>query len=290
MQVVYGDVLFLVNFSLDFIVLFLAGYFLHIKRRPLRLVLAAMIGGVYGVLILLPALSWWWTLFVHILAALALCLIAYAPVGRKIFFSLFLSFFGAALLLGGMLTAFYTFLASVFQTVGSTGAINSAKKAELFLLYAVGSALLLFVGGRLVAKKRVKREIMVEIWEGERQVTLCGLVDSGNLLKDPLSGKPVILVRRRDIVSIIPSDVLTAFDENFDESKMPLHLRRKIRIILAGSVGGQRMLFGYLPDDIYLYGREREKNRYAVDAMIAVADEATDDFAGYGGIVPALLC
>ena len=75
-QVVYGDVLFLVNFSIDFIVMFIAGCFLHIKRRLFRLVIASLVGGLYGVLLLLPALSWWGTLFFHILAAFGLCLIA----------------------------------------------------------------------------------------------------------------------------------------------------------------------------------------------------------------------
>lgn len=289
-QVVYGDVLFLVNFSVDFLVLFMAGYFLHIKRRPFRLVLSSLIGGIYGVVILLPALSWWGTLFVHFLMAFALCLIAYAPLGRKMFLSLFLSFFGAALLLGGILTALYNFLATVFETDGGTSPLNSGAKAELFLLYAAGSALLLFFCGRVLAKKRSKREIMVEVWEGEKSITFCGLVDSGNLLSDPLSGKPVILVRRQEVLPIIPGEALSSLDHTGDESCLPLHLRRKIRVILAQGAVGRQVLFGYLPDDIYLYGRECEKNKYAVDAILAVAERDTKDFAGCSGIVPATLC
>lgn len=288
-QVVYGDVLFLVNFSIDFIVLFIAGCFLHIKRRLFRLVIASLVGGLYGVLILLPALSWWGTLFFHILAAFGLCLIAYAPVGRRMFFSLFLSFFGAALLLGGVLTAFYSFLSTVFETSGTNPAI-SGKKAELFLLYASLSALVIFGGGRMLAKKKSKREIMVEVWEREKNVTICGLVDSGNLLTEPLSGKPVILVRQKEILPLLPREVLGCLEQSTDESKLPLHIRRKIRVILARGAVGQQILFGYLPDDIYLYGKEREKNKYAVDAVLAVTLSEDQDFAGYGGIVPAVLC
>ena len=69
-----------------------------------------------------------------------------------------------------------------------------------------------------------------------------------------------------------------------------MHIRRKIRLILAQGALGQRVLVGYLPDDIYLYGRDREKNKYAVDAMLAVATADTQDFGGYTGIVPASLC
>lgn len=288
-QVVYGDVLFLVNFSIDFLVLFAAGWFLRIKRRPFRLVLAALIGGIYGVMILLPALSWWWTLVVHFLMAFCLCVIAYAPVGGRMLLSLFLSFFGAALLLGGILTAFYSFLSTFFE-VSSTNVVNSEKKAEMFLLYAAVSALLLFACGRILSRKRSKREIMVEIWVGDKAVTVCALVDSGNLLADPLTGKPVILLREQEALAVIPSQVLAFLHQNMDESRLPLHLRRRVRVVLANGAVGKRMLVGYLPDDVYLYGKDCEKNKYAVDAILAIAEHEIKDFAGYGGLVPASLC
>ncbi len=288
-QVVYGDVLFLINFSIDFLVLFMAGYFLHLKRRLVRIILAASIGGIYGVMILLPVLPWWGSLIFHILSAFLLCLIAYAPLGRKIFLHLFLSFFAAALLLGGILTAFYQFLSGVFEA-DATQVANSAKKAELFLLYAAISAVVIFLGGRALSVRRHKREIMVEVWEGNQCVTFSGLVDSGNLLADPLSGKPVILVRRQEIFSVIPPGIAELFLNATDESKIPQHLRRRIRVILAHGAVGEQVLFGFMPEDIYLYGRDREKNKYAVDAILAIADEHTKDFAGYGGIVPASLC
>ena len=288
-QVVYGDVLFLVNFSIDFLVLFMAGCFLHLKRRLFRLLLAAALGGVYGVLVLLPALSWWGTLLLHFAVAFLLCLVAYAPLGARMLFGLYLSFFGASLLLGGVLTAFYSFLATVFEPSG-TGALTDGKKAELFLLYAAVSAVLVFVCGRVLFKKKRIREMMVEIWEGNSSVTLCCLVDSGNLLSDPLTGKPVILVRRQEMLPILPPSFASSLAHLTDESKMPMHLRRKIRLITAQGVGGSKLLLGFLPDDIYLYGRDCEKNKYAVDAVLAVAEQDVKDFAGYGGILPATLC
>jgi hypothetical protein len=131
---------------------------------------------------------------------------------------------------------------------------------------------------------------MVEIWEREACVTLCGLVDSGNLLTEPLSGKPVILVRQKEILPLLPREALGCLERKTDESKLPMYMRRKIRVILARGAVGEQILFGYLPDDIYLYGKEREKNKYAVDAVLAVALTEDKDFAGYGGIVPASLC
>lgn len=288
-QIVYGDVLFLVNFSIDFLVLFLSGYFLHLKRRLFRLVLSSLLGGIYGVLILLPALSWRGTLVIHFLMALCLCLVAYAPVGRRMFFSLLLSFFGAALLLGGVLTAFYGFLATIFDVSGTNAAV-AGRKAELFLLYATLSALVIFGCGRALAKKKRRREMMVEVWEGGKSMTFCSLVDSGNLLSDPLSGRPVILLRRQEALTLFPQEALAILEKNVDESRLPMHLRRKIRVIPARGAVGEQLLLGFLPDDIYLYGRECEKNKYAVDAILAIAAPGKEDFGGCAGLLPASLC
>ena len=48
-QTLYGDVLFLVNFSMDFLTLYITALILHRSVKKRRFVLSAAIGGVYGV-------------------------------------------------------------------------------------------------------------------------------------------------------------------------------------------------------------------------------------------------
>ena len=46
---IYGDVLFLINFSMDFLSLFITGKIMHLKMNKWRLLASATVGGVYGV-------------------------------------------------------------------------------------------------------------------------------------------------------------------------------------------------------------------------------------------------
>ncbi|MBQ8404697.1 MAG: sigma-E processing peptidase SpoIIGA, partial [Clostridia bacterium] len=48
-EYIYGDVLFIINFSMDFIALFICGKIMHFRMNPWRMALAATLGGVYGV-------------------------------------------------------------------------------------------------------------------------------------------------------------------------------------------------------------------------------------------------
>ena len=47
-QVIYADVLFAVNFSMDFLSLYLTGKVFRARMRPVPLTLAAGIGALYG--------------------------------------------------------------------------------------------------------------------------------------------------------------------------------------------------------------------------------------------------
>ena len=55
--IIYADVLFLLNFLLDFALLWASGRFLRFKIKYWRLFLASLIGALYGVGILIPGLE-----------------------------------------------------------------------------------------------------------------------------------------------------------------------------------------------------------------------------------------
>ena len=48
MQIIYPDVLLVVNFCMEYIALYLCGFFLHTIKRKKFLFFAAFVGGVYS--------------------------------------------------------------------------------------------------------------------------------------------------------------------------------------------------------------------------------------------------
>ena len=49
MQIVYIDVLFIINFCMDFLSLYISGAFLHLKQSQKQLLFSALLGGCYAV-------------------------------------------------------------------------------------------------------------------------------------------------------------------------------------------------------------------------------------------------
>ena len=150
--VVYGDVLFLVDASIDFLVLTLVGCFFHLPRRALRILAAAILGGIYSVLSLFFSLSFFSALVLNIAVAAILCAVAYAPLPWRDFFKLVLAFYAVAVLLGGAVSALFSALADFFDTDGAVGVAVDGKAALVFLLYAAVSALLIFGTGHILSR------------------------------------------------------------------------------------------------------------------------------------------
>lgn len=82
---VYVDMLFLVNFLLDFIVLWATARLAQIRVSPWRLAGGACMGALYSVLVLLPSLERLSTFELKFLVSLVMLLSVFAPVSWKKF-------------------------------------------------------------------------------------------------------------------------------------------------------------------------------------------------------------
>lgn len=275
---VYGDVLFLINFSMDFLVLFCTGKILHIKQKPLLIILSSVFGGIYSVAALfiennvLSAVC-------NVLSAVLMCLIAFPRVRGFAFFKCAALFFGLSLVTGGGITASYVLLSKLGRGIN----INSDFAPVLsdiplgtFCILGLISVFASFVTGKIFGKQSEKKEVSVTVTGSRGQITLRCLSDSGALLREPVSGSPVIVTTLECVKYCVDDELYEALSCS-DMSKTA----NEFRIIPCSSIGGGKLLSGFLPKSVIIKGCERR-------AVIAVTTD--NDFGGFDGIVPASLC
>ncbi len=166
---------------------------------------------------------------------------------------------GAGALLGGIMT----FVMSLGTPVYIQAESNFAPP---FAVCALISA----IAVRLFRSGKSRKTAQVRIIEGKAELCIQALCDSGSFLAEPLSGIPVIIVRERELGEL---GARLCADE-------PAGL--KLRLIPVSSIGGERMLRGFIPDCVTVDGEE-------VRAVIA-ADGGNTDYGGLDGLIPAALC
>lgn len=169
---VYLDLVVLLNFLVDFLLLIgtnkLAGY----PMGPARAAFAALLGGIYGGVCMLPGFGFlgnflWRSVCLSLMALIAFGWGKNALRRGALFVFLCMALGGIAVGLGS----------------GSFGALAAAA-AGVFVLCLVGFR------GRAGQTQYASVELVL----GQKRKKLTALLDTGNLLRDPVTGRSVLVV------------------------------------------------------------------------------------------------
>lgn len=287
-QVVYADLFFLINFSMDFLCFYLTARILSRKLHLFRGVLAAVLGGIYANAALFLTLGRIPSLFLDFLVCVLMCAVVFG--GRREWRSLPLYsvvYTAVSMTLGGFMTALFHLLnGSRLSDIGEAPK-EDGLSVWMFALLAVISALLTLIGGRFFSRKSTRKVASVTVAQGGKKLRLRALCDSGNLLREPISGKPCIVVDTDAVKEILPPDVWRAAKkknaEDF-ETISPGQIGR-VRLVPTKTAAGDGLLLAFRPDEIIL---ECGKERHRVDAMM-VLGEIGKTADGNQALVPAEL-
>lgn len=278
---VYADLLFLINFSMDFLCLFLSIKLLHLRQHTGRMLLAAAMGGLYSVLSLFLETGSVLALAIDIGVCVTMCAVSAAGkgVGLARLALLCGTYFGISALMGGGMTALYHLLNRANLPLDDLP--GDGISAWMFLVLATVAALAAVFGGRLFSRQSARRTCTVRIRMEGADWTLSGLCDSGNLLCDPISGTPVIVADRETWLGGLPHALRLAVESEGREGDAG----KRVRIVPMQTAQGSAMTIALLPDEVLL--EEQNGKVRAVHALVAPSGQP---LAGeYRAIVPSTL-
>ncbi len=264
--VVYADILFIINFLMDGLCLTLSLIFAGKPLRLWRFILACGAGGFYAVFAIgFQYLPVWLSLSLHLIAALVICFICLEKPSIKDTTALSALFFLCNALLGGMLTAIYSLCGQFALYRGVFYA--ELSPVSLLIWAAVCGTAVLFAVSRSKTKARASHADIDIEFNGKHLRLYC-LCDSGNLLRCPYTGFPVVTVKETAIAPLL-------------ESEIPP------RYIPTQSLGGSVLLPSFLPESakIRSFG---EREFRTVRICIAI-DNTNNAFGGCDGIAPSVL-
>lgn len=281
---VYADSLLAVNFSMDFLALYISAKLMSMPTRPLRLAAGAAIGSLFALLAIIAEYSIPRKIFTviliasGILCALIMCACAF---GGKVVRTA-LTYCAVNIALGGVMTALYSMAGRVTGTMDSVNASVALTSSPLtFIIISLISAGVSLLYGKLQKQASSKQSITASISILQNKFSLTLLCDTGNLLRDPFGNKPVIIVSAKALENDASPELMDAVYDICNIITLPEPVAKRIRMIPADSVTGGGMLIGVVPDYIWIDGKE-------VDALIAISAQNAD-YGGYDGIIPQTL-
>ncbi|HBG22953.1 MAG: sigma-E processing peptidase SpoIIGA [Syntrophaceticus sp.] len=254
---VYVDMLFLINFLMDFVVLWAAARLAQVRVSIWRLFCGALIGAIYSILVLLPNLQYMSSIEMKFIVSIIMAIAAYVPLSWKKFGQVVFYFYLVAFTIGGAVLG-------IIYMVGSstlTGVFNNLPLSYLWLLIAVVAAAIMGKYGVAYFKNSVLQDLLkvpIIIRIQGKELKAIGLVDTGNQLVDPLTGSPVVIVEYGILKRYLPSELQEIIDNSgeVDLSKLTEITPEEgsgfsFRLIPFTTIGKSHgMLVGFRPDEI----------------------------------------
>ena len=266
MQVLYLDSLFLLNLLADYLLCLSAGRICGLRLARWRYLLAAVLGGIYGVAVYLPGCSVLAAAPFRLLTGLLMGLIAFGgerqPLRCVGVFLLTAAAFGGALW-------------ALSLAAGGDGRLPPLSFRSLLLAFA-----LCYAAFRLLFRRRARsleqQHVPVQVSFLGREAGFTALVDSGNSLSDPLSGERVLVACPHALRPLFREN--TALFEQLDtvtllelSSQLP-ELKGRLRPLSCSSLGGSSLLPVFRPDRLLVDGRPRSGVLIAVSPHAAGED------------------
>ena len=206
MTVIYVDTLFLLNAVVDYLLLLAAARLAGEPLRRLRFALGAVLGGLYAVAIFLPGLSFLAHPLCRAASALLMMVAAYGGSRRLLrqgilFVALTCAFGGGVVAIGLM--------GGTGLSLGG-GVFYSSMDLKMVLLsaavcYPVITLVFRRLGRHTAAGGELSRAVLRL---GERRVEFTALVDTGNTLTDPVSGRGVMVAEGEAARDLFPQTPL----------------------------------------------------------------------------------
>lgn len=201
MTVVYLDSVFCLNALMDYLLLLVTARLAGIPLRRGRYLLAALLGGLYAAAVFLPGWGFLAQGAVRAAVGVLLALVAYG--GENRLGRMTVVFFGLSCGLAGCVLALGMLLGHAVPAVN--GILYTDLDVQVLLIAAGGAYLVLTVGFRAAARHAVAgRRLPLRVCVGDRVLAMTALWDTGNGLREPGSGRPVLVLTPGTLDEALP--------------------------------------------------------------------------------------
>lgn len=155
----------------------------------------------------------------------------------------------------------------------------------LFALLALIAGVISLKSGQVISKKGSIRECRLLVRFCGEDFEFFGFSDSGNLVRDPISGKAIIFLDR----SVIEEKLSLDFLDKYAKGEMSVDFPCKnLRLIALKTATGSSLSVAASPESLKIEYTDRKKRNREIelDALISPTDIGKSA-AGYNAVIPA---
>ena len=267
--IVYVDILFLLNFFVNTITIYISFILTRRDLKLWRLILSAAFLSLYACIIFFPKISFIYSVFGKTFALGTACLMAYPTKSLLMLAKNTLVLFLSTAVLGGIVFAL------IFATNFGTAVKSAVSNGEFYLNIDAStlliSIILAYFSVYIIAEIKKAAQIRshqifdIKITFQDAEIIIKGFLDTGCTLCEPLSNTPAVIVNQ------------SVADKLFINQ----NIINKCRVIPYSTIDNQKgFLSGIFPDRVEINGVEIKKCIIAVSKQNLCTDDSFDAIFG----------
>lgn len=262
-QIVYADVLFVINMFITYGMLRLVGIICRSEKRHLLTVLSSFLSGLYSLIIITPGVSDFAIILSRIPVCMLLVFISFRIFNVLHFVRLFSCFFMVNFLFAGIMFALW-YLFSPKGMYYNNGIVYFNINIEMLaVLICVCYVFTLLLNKFISFRTPVNTLYEIEIFYENKSVKCRAFYDTGNNLRDAFTSYPVVVADRKTVQPLFECEISLESMKN----GVPV-----FRPVFCSTVASQEMLLSFKADKINVKG---VKCCFNTDkAYIAVSDKS----------------
>lgn len=197
---IYLDLLFLLNFSFDFLLLLAVSILLRRNVKLRRIIFGAFLGSLSIFILFLNINSFQLFLF-KVFISIIMIVTSFGYKNKKYFVRNIMYLYMISIVLGGFL--YYLNLEFSYKNEGIIFYHHGLSVNYIILIIIAPIVIYTYVRQGIRLKNNYNNYYKVELYLGDDiKIMLTGFLDTGNDLKDPYKKRPVILVNKNLINNI----------------------------------------------------------------------------------------
>ena len=264
---IYIDIVLIENLIMNYIILFTTAVVLKIKVNHIRLILASLLGAGYSIIAYMGIIKVYSSIILKIILSVLIIYIAFNPQNIKKMCKDLLLFYLVSFVFGGAAFALI-YIIKPQNILMKNGLFLGTYTLKTVMLGAI-VAFCIIIGAFAIIKNKISKKDMfceIEILINQKKIRTKAMIDTGNMLKEPITNVPVIVVEHILLYSCMPKEILNNLKEIMggDFKNIPCDIQEKyiskLKLIPFSSLGKQNgMLIGIRPEYVKVITDEQEK-------------------------------
>ena len=288
---IYLDVIFLENLIMNAIIIYATAIFLKIKPQTTRVILSSAIGSIYAIVSYITQMQIYSSIISKMILSIIMVYVAFNPQNVRKMCKQVLIFYLTSFVFGGV-ALYLIYYIKPQEIIMKNGMFVGEYALKVILLGAIVAFIIIKISLKVIKTKVTAKDIYckIKIKLRGKEIETKAMIDTGNLVKEPITNTPVVIVESTLMEEVIPKEILNNLENilmgdlsNISEEIQQQYIS-KLRYIPFTSLGKQNgMLVGIKAEEIQV--ETEDENKKSNNIIVGIYDKSLTKRGEYRALV-----